>query len=163
MSTEKNIVLKPVGYVRTRAYKEELRSRKGISQIIISEEFVEALDGIQEFSHLLIVFWMHKVTEAQKHVSKVHPMGKLRLPLVGVFSTRTPFRPNPIGVTRVELLDVKGNVLTVKGLDAFDGTPVLDIKPFDYWNEVKDIRVPDWWAKLKKEWLAKSEKTTSSS
>ena len=73
------------------------------------------------------------------------------LPLLGVFATRTMFRPNPIGLTLVELLKVEGNVLTVKGLDAYDGTPVLDVKPFDAWDNATDAKVPEWWKKLEAE------------
>jgi tRNA (Thr-GGU) A37 N-methylase len=70
------------------------------------------------------------------------------MPLTGVFAARTMLRPNPIGLTLVELVKVEGNVLTVKGLDAYDATPVLDLKPFDFWDMTENVRVPDWWKKL---------------
>ncbi|MCX8153995.1 MAG: TrmO family methyltransferase, partial [Candidatus Bathyarchaeota archaeon] len=70
---------------------------------------------------------------------------------MGVFATRTMYRPNPIGFTLVELVNVEGNVLSVRGLDAFDGTPVLDLKPFDPWDCAENARVPDWWLKLENE------------
>jgi len=70
------------------------------------------------------------------------------MPLLGVFATRTNLRPNPIGLTLIELLKVEGNTLIVRGLDAFDGTSILDIKPFDSWDNAKNVRVPDWWIKL---------------
>ena len=73
------------------------------------------------------------------------------MPLLGVFATRTNLRPNPMGLTLVELLKVEGNILTVRGLDAFDGTPVLDIKPFDSWDNAEKAIVPDWWTRLNKE------------
>ena len=73
------------------------------------------------------------------------------MPLLGVFATRTMLRPNPIGLTLVELVKVESNVLTVRGIDAFDGTPVLDIKPFDAWDTTKPVRLPKWWNRLKKE------------
>jgi tRNA (Thr-GGU) A37 N-methylase len=69
------------------------------------------------------------------------------MPLLGVFATRTNLRPNPIGLTLVELIKAEGNTLTVRGLDAFDGTPVLDVKPYDFW----DAKVPDWWKRLESE------------
>jgi len=78
----------------------------------------------------------------------VHPRGREDLPLLGVFATRTNLRPNPIGLTLVELIRVENNILTVRGLDAFDGTPVLDLKPFDSWDMAKEARMPDWWTKL---------------
>jgi tRNA-Thr(GGU) m(6)t(6)A37 methyltransferase TsaA len=115
----------------------------------------EALDGIEDFSHLFVIFWMHEIPKEERRAMKVHPRGRMDMPLLGIFATRTPHRPNPIGLTLVELLRVEGNVVTVRGLDAFDGTPVLDIKPFDYWEMVEDARVPEWWMRLKKE---KSEK-----
>ena len=73
------------------------------------------------------------------------------MPLLGVFATRTMLRPNPVGLTLVELVKVEGNVLTIRGLDAFDGTPILDIKPFDSWDTAKNVKVPEWWIKLKSE------------
>ena len=82
---------------------------------------------------------------------KGRPRGRGDMPLLGVFPTRTPYRPNPIGLTSVELLELEGNVVTVRGLDAFDGTPVLDINLFDYWDMAEDARVPEWWMKLGKE------------
>lgn len=82
---------------------------------------------------------------------KVHPRGREDLPLLGVFATRSKFRPNPIGLALVELMKVEDNVLTVRGLDAFDGTPVLDLKPFDSWDMAKDAKVPRWWLKLERE------------
>jgi len=109
------------------------------------------LDGVNEFSHVFVLFWLHGVSEEQRKTLKVHPRGRRDLPLLGVFATRTMLRPNPVGLTLVELVKVEGNVLTVRGLDAFDGTPVLDIKPFDSWDTVENVRVPDWWVKLEKE------------
>jgi tRNA (Thr-GGU) A37 N-methylase len=73
------------------------------------------------------------------------------LPLIGAFAARTNLRPNPIGLTVVELLEVKDNVLTVRGLDAFNDTPVLDIKPYDPWDVAAEVRVPSWWRSLEHE------------
>jgi tRNA (Thr-GGU) A37 N-methylase len=73
------------------------------------------------------------------------------LPLLGVFATRTMLRPNPVALTLIELVKVEGNILTVRGLDALNGTPVIDIKPFDSWDTAKTAKVPEWWNKLEKE------------
>ena len=73
------------------------------------------------------------------------------MPLLGVYATRTPYRPNPIGLTLAELVKVEGTVLSVRGLDAFDGTLVLDVKPFDRWDMSQEIHVPSWWKKMEKE------------
>jgi tRNA (Thr-GGU) A37 N-methylase len=80
---------------------------------------------------------------------KIHPRSRPDLPLVGFFATRTQYRPNPIGLTLVQLLGRKENILTVKGLDALNGTPVLDIKPISPKTEMPShFRVPEWYPRL---------------
>ncbi len=138
----------PIGRVRTDAVGDEVKDKSRISQIILRDELVEALKGVDGFSHLFVLFWLSQVSSQQRKMLKVHPRGRMDLPLVGVFASRTNLRPNPIGLTLVELLKVDGNTLTVRGLDAFDGTPILDITPFDSWDTSKKARVPDWWLKL---------------
>ena len=147
----KEIVVKPIGYVRTTAVGDEVKDRTRTSEIVISNEFTEALDGITGFSHLFVLFWLDKISSSQRKTMKVHPRGRMDMPLLGVLATRTNLRPNPIGLTLVELVKTEGNVLTVRGLDAFDGTPVLDVKPFDLWDIGKNARMPAWWLKLQKE------------
>ena len=73
------------------------------------------------------------------------------MPLLGIFATRTKLRPNPIGLTLVELVKVQDNILTVRGLDAFNGTPILDIKPFDSWDATANAIMPQWWYEMEKE------------
>jgi len=147
MSFQQRIVLRPIGYVKTDAVGNEVKDRNRISQIVLHEDLIEALDGVDGFSHVFVLFWLNKVTD-QPRALKFHPRGREDMPLLGVFALRTNQRPNPIGLTLVELLKVEGNVLTVRGLDAYNGTPVLDIKPFDSWDNAKNARVPDWWIKL---------------
>ena len=159
MSDTEKIELKPIGFVKTKAVGNEVRKRSNVSKIILRQDLIEALDGIEDFSHLLVIFWMHGIPKEERTTMKVHPRGRIDMPLLGIFATRTPHRPNPIGVTLVELLEVKSNVVTIRGLDAFDGTPVLDIKPFDNWDMVENARVPEWWMRLEKE---KSEKCKES-
>jgi tRNA-Thr(GGU) m(6)t(6)A37 methyltransferase TsaA len=151
MSSQEKIVLKPIGFVRTDAVGDEVKDKSRISQIILRNELAEALEGIAEFSHLFVLFWLHEVTSEERKTLKVHPRSREDLPLLGVFATRTKLRPSPIGLTLVELLKVEDTVLTVRGLDAFDETPVLDLKPFDFWDMAKDVKVPGWWIKLEKE------------
>ena len=148
MSVAETIEPKPIGFVKTKMVGKEVRDRRNISQIILHKPLAEALDGIQDFSHLFVVFWMHEISEDERETLKVHPRGRSDMPLVGIFATRTPFRPNPIGVTLVEILRVEDNTITVRGLDAFDDTPILDLKPFDYWDTVKDARIPEWRVRL---------------
>jgi tRNA-Thr(GGU) m(6)t(6)A37 methyltransferase TsaA len=151
MPSQEKIVLKPIGFVRTEAVGDEVKDKDRISQIVVNRELAEALEGIAEFSHLFVLFWLHEVTSEERKTLKVHPQGREDLPLLGVFATRTKLRPNPIGLTLVELMKVEDNVLTVRGLDAFNETPVLDLKPFDFWDMAKDAKVPRWWTKLEKE------------
>ena len=111
----------------------------------------EGLDGLEEFSHILVVFWMHKVPAMRQPVCKIHPQGRADLPLVGLFATRSPYRPNPVGVSAPRLVERKGNVLRVVGLDAIDGTPVLDIKPYlPHLDAPADYRGPDWVSKFRR-------------
>jgi len=140
----KEFSFKPIGYVRTDADEDQIKKdRKNvISEIIISEELTEALDGIEDFSHLFIIFYMHKAF-AERINLKVHPRGRPDLPLVGVFATRSPYRPNPIGLTLVELIKRKGNKIKVRGLDAIDGTPIIDIKPYDPPDLALEAHVPE--------------------
>lgn len=150
MSATEKIELKPIGFVRTKAVGKEVKRRIHISKIILREDLTEALDGIAKFSHLFILFFLERITNEEKKL-KAYPRGRMDMPLLGVFATRIANRPNPIGLALVELLKIEENVLTVRGLDAYDGTPVLDIKPFDYWDMVEDAKVPEWWLKLEKE------------
>ncbi len=151
MPSQEKIVLKPIGFVRTEAVGDEVKDKGRISQIVVNSELTEALEGIEDFSHLFVLFWLNEVSSEERKTLKVHPRGREDLPLLGVFATRTKLRPNPIGLTLVELMKVEDNVLTVRGLDAFDETPVLDLKPFDFWDMAKDAKVPRWWTKLEKE------------
>lgn len=132
-----SIEMTPIGFV-TRA-SDNVRD-KIISQIVVKKEFTKALDGIEDFSHVYVIFWLH-------NMGTERPL-KWGEPPVGVFATRAPIHPNPLGLTLVELVTRKENVLWVRGLDAYDGTPVLDIKPYPDWERelivVTDFRIPQW-------------------
>ncbi len=135
----------PIGYVENGIQPwERVTWEETESRILVSEEWAEAVEGLEEFSHIVIVFWLDRPKNSDIPL-KVHPEAREDMPLVGLFATRTPLRPNPIGVTSVELIDVDGNALRVRGLDAFDGTPVLDIKPYLIRGDLKsDATVPGW-------------------
>ena len=156
MSLQAELVLKPIGVVKTTAIGDEVRDKTRTSQLVIQEDLTAALDGIDGFSHFFVLFWLHKTSADQRKLLKVRPRRRKDMPLLGIFATRTMTRPNPVGLTLVELIKVEGNVLTVRGLDAFDGTPVLDIKPFDSWDTAQTAKVPEWWIKLKNEKEQKS-------
>lgn len=145
------IKISPIGFVKRKTIEEDVKNRSLICSIIAKKDYEKAFDGIEEFSHVYVIFWMHKISEEERRTLKTHPRGRIDMPLLGVFATRSPLRSNPIGLTIVELLERKGNVLTVRGLDAFDGTPVLDVKPYNHWDIIENVRVPDWWLRLEKE------------
>jgi tRNA (adenine37-N6)-methyltransferase len=151
MSFQEKIVLNPIGYVKTTAKGDEVKDKELLSQIVLRADLVEGLSGISDYSHLFVLFYLNQVTDEQKKTLSVHPRGRMDMPLVGVFVARTMLRPNPIGLTLVELVKIEDNVLTVRGLDAYDGTPVLDIKTYDFWDMAENIRVPDWWKKINSE------------
>jgi len=124
--------LRPVGIVRS-----SLRSREGCPKqggegapdawLEIDPAFTEALDGIAVGSNMLILTWLHK---GRRDLLRVHPRGNPNEPLRGMFATRSPDRPNPIGLHRVEVLEIQeSDRIRVGPLEALDGTPVIDIKP----------------------------------
>jgi len=138
--------LKAIGIVRNDV-KQPVRHgwSEVVSDIVVDSNLAEALDGLDGFSHIIVLYWMHRLTPGRKLPLKVHPMGKPELPLVGRFATRSPSRPNPVGQATVRLLERRGNTLKVKGLDAIDGTPVIDIKPYiPGYDSADDAKAPRW-------------------
>jgi len=125
------MTLKPIGIVRKGIKRAAAKCdrEKVVSDIIIDTSLTEALDGLEESSHIVVLYWMHQAMSGEVPL-KVHPRGKQELPLLGLFATRTPNRPNQIGIATVRLLERQGNILRVEELDAIDGTPVIDIKPY---------------------------------
>ena len=151
MSSIDKICMEPVGFVQTDAVGNEVRDKNVISKLVFHDRYTEALEGVEEFSHIFVLFWLHLTSSEDRLVMKVRPRGRSDMPLLGIFATRTPHRINPIGLTCVKILNLERNVVTVQGLDAYDGTPILDIKPFDSWDTTEDFRVPEWWTKLEQE------------
>jgi len=143
------MTLEPIAMVKNDV--KELGRRdwdKVISQLIVRPDFADALEGLKEFSHLIVLFWFHLSPAGENAAHKTHPQMRQDLPLVGVFATRSPVRPNPLGMAVVKLEGHIKNVLIVTGLDALDGTPILDIKPYLPGDSVAKIKVPDWVNKL---------------
>lgn len=137
-----------IGIVRSEVKQKQKPSfnwRQVVSEIVIDDDLAEGLDGLSEFSHIIVLYWMHQAVNAEKMAIKVCPKGRHNLPPVGLFASRSPYRPNPLGKATVRLLERRGNILRVAGLDAIDGTPVLDIKPYipDY-DSAADARAPKW-------------------
>ncbi|MEE8167296.1 MAG: tRNA (N6-threonylcarbamoyladenosine(37)-N6)-methyltransferase TrmO [Candidatus Hydrothermarchaeales archaeon] len=148
MNNMKEITLKPIGFVKNTIKEARFGNfADEVSEIIVNEEFTEALMGIDDYSHVIIVYWMDKV---KGYVITHRPQGNPNVPIVGIFACRCPTRPNPIAITNVRLVGHEGNKIKVKGLDILDGTPIIDIKP--YWpqyDNVVDKKIPDWVNKLK--------------
>ena len=115
-----------------------------VSRIEIEPDLTEALDNLDEFSHIIVLFWMDRLVSKPLPL-KVRPRHDPNRPLIGLFASRSPHRPNSIGKTTAKLLKRERNVLTVSGLDAIDGTPIIDIKPYqpDY-DSPSDARTPLW-------------------
>jgi len=114
--------------------------------IVLDEKYQPGLLGLEGFSHIYTFWWFDKNDHPQKRsILQVHPMGNRKNPLTGVFATRSPVRPNLLALTLCKVVSVKDNVIEIEKTDAFDGTPVLDIKPFiPGYDSTPDAVVPDW-------------------
>jgi tRNA (adenine37-N6)-methyltransferase len=114
-------------------------------ELDVSQFSKEALIGLNDFSHLEIVYFMHGIPEDAITTSARHPRENRNWPRVGIFAQRGAKRPNRIGISRCKLVSVDGTKLRVRGLDAIDGSPVLDIKPYmREFGPIGDVRQPDW-------------------
>jgi len=142
-----DITLRPIGVVRNGVKEPtshgwgEVRSR-----IVVRRELAEALLGLDGYSHIQVLFWPHQVSEEVRGSKpRLHPLDDPANPLQGVLATRSQIRFNPILTSAVPLLRVKGNVLEVRGLDAVNGSPVLDVKPYiPYHDSIPEAKVPQW-------------------
>jgi tRNA-Thr(GGU) m(6)t(6)A37 methyltransferase TsaA len=144
--------LEPIGIVRS-PIKDAVDENWGnvVCEICLEDSFAPGLQGLEQFSHVMVLFHMHHfVFDASADLVR-RPRERPDMPWVGAFAQRAKHRPNPIGVTTVQLLQVRGNVLTVRGLDAIDGTPVLDLKPYlPSWDCRPDAEIPRWIEELMK-------------
>ena len=147
----------PIGVVHTRETRDAIKEKRAgiVSEIEVFPEFEEALGGLEGFSHVFVISHLNQLRPEQIGPLKVKPKALLRyglkleeLPTVGVFALDSPTRPNPIGLSLVSLVGRKGRTLTVRGLDVFDGTPVLDIKPYESGYRTEAYSVPEWHAAL---------------
>ena len=139
-------MFEPIGNVKSRA-TEKVDQHWGqvISEIIIKEELRDGLQGLEDFSHVIVVYHLSEAKFVKENHLVRRPQGRADMPKVGIFAQRAKDRPNTIGVTAVKLLSVKQNAITVQGLDAIDGTPVLDIKPYYPQYDLKEnAHVPEW-------------------
>jgi len=170
---EQEFTVKPIGFVisdlkepslvanregitsnnNSNRIKHQAREIKNlVSRIIIRSSLNGILDGLEQFSHALVLYWPHLTKNESRNLTHVHPMGREDLDKVGVFATCSPARPNPLLVTAVKVLKVNENILTVQGLEAVNESPVLDIKPYNrHYLEVTDLRLADWMENIEHE------------
>ena len=137
--------MRPIGFVSRASPDENEKDRSLVAKVVLDKDLAPALDGIEEWSHLYVIFWLDKVVRAAEPELHHQTSG------VGILAARSPIHPNPIGLTLVELVKREGNVLWVRGLDAYDGTPVVDVKPYPDWEQgrfivVTDFKIPGWLA-----------------
>lgn len=131
MPSSPDYTVTPIGRVHSTLKERSGAPRQGFegapdARLEIDAEYNEALEGLEAGQEIVLLTWLH---QSRREVRKVHPRGNLAAPLTGVFATRSPDRPNPIGLHRTRLVAIDGVWLDVQGLEAIDGTPIVDIKP----------------------------------
>jgi tRNA-Thr(GGU) m(6)t(6)A37 methyltransferase TsaA len=129
--TEAGYTIKPIGFISSELTSREAAPHQGYegapdAWLMVNPAVSEGLEGIVAGSEVIVITWLHK---ADRNTLKLHPRGDMSKPLSGVFTTRSADRPNPIGLHRVTVREIAGNRLKVGPIEAFDGTPVVDIKP----------------------------------
>lgn len=146
-----SLQVRPIGTVRSP--RADPGNTIGWGEVVARIELVdelgtESLAGLADFSHVDVLFWFDRVTARDSYAGLRRPRGRDDMPLIGVFGDRGPHRPNPIAVSACELVEVGDTWLSVRGLDAVDGTPVLDLKPVQPRLVPHDVREPEWSARL---------------
>ena len=147
MSEQKTFTMTPIGAVKCAVTEMSQGGWAKIdSEIHLDPQLAGGLQGLAGFSHILVTFALDRALgfDPAKQLMR-KPKGREDLAAVGVFAQRTKFRPNPVGITAVQLRGIEGNVVKVRGLDALDGTPVLDIKPYmPPFDRMDNVKMPDW-------------------
>lgn len=147
------IIIKPIGIVKSNYVDPEdsvqhdlYEGPEGEAVIEIFQEFKNGLMNIDKFySHIFVIYWMHRIKEEDRKILVYRPYNNPKWPLIGVFGYNTPKRPNPIAITPCRIIKVDENKIFVKGLDALNGSPVLDIKPYrPHTYVVKNPKVAPW-------------------
>ena len=144
------ITLTEIGFVENNVQEQtDLNWGSVESRIALHEAYSGGLAGLAGFTHAIVVTLLHEAKFAsEKHLQR-RPRNLADMPLVGIFSQRAKDRPNPIGITAVEIAAVEGDTLIVKGLDAINGTPVPDIKPYyPQYDRMDNAKVPEWVIRL---------------
>jgi len=145
------IRLEPIGVVRNQVTGPKHEGwEEVVSELVLAPELAQALEGVEGFSHVVVLTWLHQVPQEKRSLLRIRPMDREEMPLVGVFATRTQYRPNPIAVSLARVVEQRGHILVVQGLDALDGTPVLDIKPYSPHHAPQEpVTVPEWVSRLR--------------
>lgn len=146
------IQFQPIGMIKSPVTKMSQGNWGSVqSEIHLDKRYLPGLKGLEDFSHIIVVFYLDRAAFMPSEHLLRRPRGQKEQPKVGVFAQRTKYRPNPIGISSVELLSVENNVITVKGLDAMDDTPLLDLKPYmPIFDKIDDARLPEWSGKFNK-------------
>jgi len=141
------VAFMPIGKAKNSVDKPMLAGwNKVVTEIVVDKKFSKGLDGIEDYSHVIVVYLMDK--EKECHL-KHHPQNRSDVPYVGIYACRCPQRPNPIAISTVKLVKRKSNVLFVKGLDILNDTPILDLKPYTpAYDLAAGAKVPSWIKKL---------------
>jgi tRNA-Thr(GGU) m(6)t(6)A37 methyltransferase TsaA len=135
--SEKIFTVRPIGHIQ---------KADGRTLIVLEKKYQPGLLGLDGFSHIQVIWWFDKNdTPEKRSILQVHPRGDQKNPLTGVFATRSPMRPNLIALSLCKIVSVKDNVVEVEKIDAVEGTPVLDIKPYAPGQDSAiGVRLPDW-------------------
>ncbi len=158
MISQKTFQIHPIGIIHTEASLEEVKKlwQEGVKGWIeVFPEYKEGIKGLEGFSHIMVFAWLHKRSEEGRKILRVRHRKLLKmgfdirdLPEVGVFATDSPDRPNLIGLSIVKVEKIEDNKIYVDGLDLYDGTPVIDIKPLTPDRVPEKISVPEWYSRL---------------
>jgi tRNA-Thr(GGU) m(6)t(6)A37 methyltransferase TsaA len=125
----------------------EVKKQCGITKLRIFDRYCDALRGLDGFSHVVVLYWFDRNDTPEKRSTlQVHPCGDLKNPLTGVFACCAPTRPNLIALSLCKILSIQKDTITVDKIDAFDGSPIIDIKPYIplIVEQSEDIRLPNW-------------------
>jgi tRNA (adenine37-N6)-methyltransferase len=144
--------VRPIGFVKS-AVTQAVDENWGqvVAEIHLRPDLAPGLIGLDGFSHAIVLYFMHEADYHPRQDVLRHPRGRQDLPLTGIFAQRARHRPNPIGLTAVQVVAVHDAILTVRGLDAIDGTPVLDIKPYTpMFDRIEQPRIPAWLEEIMK-------------
>jgi tRNA (adenine37-N6)-methyltransferase len=144
--SDARIHLERIGYVSSDEHDHRRVDWSRVrSRVVLDAALAPALRGLEGYSHVIVVAWLHLIPEELRTRLEAYPAGDEQLPVQGALALRGGARPNPLGVTVCRLHRVEGSTLEVEGLDLVDGTPVLDVKPYvPFYDSVPRATIPRW-------------------